>query len=244
MRLFTGSLIVLFALILPPLCLGQSQSTGIIASSAPPDTPAPLPTPLGPDYYFSSIQAMQQAILLLPLPPTPNSATQAANVQTLNTIAGTASTQMVNQAEATANYSVFDFSQVLGPGFNAQNLPLVNQLFNNVTINTADAASDLKAFYNSPGPQMPETYPSTQTMLGVVEGTLLSDMLPQKQGQLQAFGFQEGLNRLILYAHWPTDVSSGMMLGGILVNDLFASPQFVSDFNAAKSELIAQQSKQ
>jgi hypothetical protein len=81
-------------------------------------------------------------------------------------------------------------------------------------------------------------------MLGVVEGTLLSDMLPQKQGQLQAFGFQEGLNRMILYAHWPTDVSSGMMLGGILVNDLFASPQFVSDFNAAKSELIAQQSQQ
>jgi acid phosphatase (class A) len=162
---------------------------------------------------------------------------QATNVQTLNTVIADASPQAVANANATANYTVFDFATVLGPSFNAQNLPILNDFFNKVTINTVDASQDVKAFFNSPGPQTPATYPSTQTMMGLDEGVLLGLMVPEMQSQLQSFGIQEGLNRLIVDAHWPTDVSGGYMLSDILMQDMSASPQFQSDFNAAKTEL-------
>lgn len=235
MRSFTWSMALVIALALPQLCLGQTLS-----SSAPAGTPVAPPPLLGPDSYFSSTAAMQQALLLLPPPPPPNSPAQAVNGQFLSDIVSTASPQMVANAQATANFSVFDFSDVLGPGFNAQNLPVTNAFFNKVTINTVNASDNLKAFYNSPGPQTPETYPSTQTMMGFDEGVLLADMVPEKATQLQAFGVQEGLNRLIVYAHWPTDVVGGQMLSTIFLPDLYASPQFQTDFNAAKTEVRTQ----
>jgi membrane-associated phospholipid phosphatase len=184
---------------------------------------------------------VQQALALLPPPPAPGSDAQAANMQTLNTILATATPQMKANAQATANYTVFDFATVLGPGFTASNLPTLNTFINNVTINTVNSASQLKAVYNSPGPQMPATYPSTQTMMGMNEGALLALMIPEKGPQLQTFGVQEGLNRLIMNAHWPTDVAGGQMLSTIYLQDLFASPRFVSDFNAAKVEVRDQQ---
>jgi len=199
---------------------------------------------LGPDYYFSSTAAAQQALLFLPSPPPPNSDAQALNAQILNTVIATATPQMAANAQETANFSVFDFSDVLGPGFNAQNLPVTNDFFKKVTINTVNASDNLKAYYNSPGPQTPETYPSTQTMMGFDEGVLLGNMIPEKQTQLQAFGVQEGINRLIMNAHWPTDVAGGQMLSTIFLPDLYASPQFLSDFNQAKTEVRAQQGLQ
>jgi len=235
MRLRTVSLVLLAVLALPLYCQGQTAG-----SSAPAGTPVAPPPSIGTDLYFNSAAAMQQALLLLPPPPMPGSNAQAANVQTLNTVIATASPQMVANAQATANFSVFDFSTVLGPGFNAAALPKTDAFFKNVTINTVNSSDQLKAYYNSPGPQSPETYPSTQTMMGTDEGVLLALMIPEKGPQLQTFGVQEGLNRLIVNAHWPTDVTGGQMVSTIFLQDLFASPQFVNDFTAAKTEVRAQ----
>lgn len=235
MRVFIWSVVLVVVLALPPFCLGQT-----LPSSAPAGTPVAPPPPVGQDVYFDSAAAMLQALTLLPTPPAPGSDAQAANVQTLNTILATATPQMKADAQATANYTVFDFATVLGPGFTAQNLPVTNDFFNKVTVNTVNSSSLLKAYYNSPGPQMPATYPSTQTMMGSDEGALLSLMIPEKGPQIQTFAVQEGLNRLIMNAHWPTDVAGGQMLSTIFVQDLFTSPQFVSDFNATKTEVRSQ----
>lgn len=159
----------------------------------------------------------------------------------LNTVMNTATPQMVTQAQADSVPSVFDFSTVLGADFTAQNLPATNAFFIKVTINTQNANDTLKNIYNSQGPVSAASYPSSHALLGLVDGVLLGDMLPEKQGQLLAYGVQYGLNRLILGAHWPTDVSAAQMETGIFLADLFASPQFQSDFNQAKNELRAQQ---
>ena len=240
MRVWTLSVACVVVLALPPFCLGQSVSSTLPAS-APAGTPIAPPPSIGTDLYFDSAAAVQQALALLPPPPAPGSDAQAANAQTLNTILATATPQMKANAQATANYSVFDFATVLGPGFTADNLPTLNTFITNVTINTVNSASQLKAVYNSPGPQMAATYPSTQTMMGMNEGALLALMVPEKAPQLQTFGVQEGLNRLIMNAHWPTDVAGGQMLSTIYLQDLFASPRFVSDYTAAKAEVRAQQ---
>lgn len=239
MRLFPRSLslMLLLALVLPQICLGQA----VLPTSAPADTPVAPPKSVGTDIYFSSASAFEQAVMLLPPPPAPGSDAQAANAQTLKTIVSTATPQMVANANATANYTVFDFSAVLGDGFTPENLPKLNTFFNNVSVNTVNASDLLKAYYNSPGPQSAETYPSTQTLMGTDEGALLSLMIPEKAPQLQAFGVQEGLNRLILDQHWPTDVAGGWTVSTIYLQDMFSSPQFVSDFNAAKDEVRAQQ---
>ncbi|MFP5221526.1 MAG: phosphatase PAP2 family protein [Acidobacteriota bacterium] len=204
----------------PVACLGQS---------------------LGPDTYFSSTAAALQALMLLPQPPAPGTAAQAANVQILNTVMNTATPQMVAQAQADAVPSVFDFSTVLGADFTARNLPATNSFFQKVTINTQNANDTLKNIYNSQGPVSAASYPSSHALLGLVDGVLLGEMLPEKKGPLVTFGVQYGLNRLILGQHWPTDVSAAQMETGIFLQDLFASPQFQIDFNQARAELRAQQ---
>jgi len=196
---------------------------------------------LGPDAYFSSTAAAQQALLLLPPPPSPGTAAQAANIQILNTVMATASPAMVSRAQADVAPSVFDFSTVLGVGFNAQNLPVTNAFFNKVTINTQNTNITLDRTYNSQGPVTAASYPSAHTVLGYIDGVLLGDMLPEKKDQLLTYGVQFGLNRLILGQHWPTDVGAGQMEATILLPILSASPQFQSDFSQAKAELRAQQ---
>jgi len=220
MRSFAVSMAVVVALVLPTICLGQS---------------------LGPDAYFSSNAAALQALMLLPQPPAPGTAAQGANMLILNTVMNTATPQMTAQAQADAIPSVFDFSAVLGEDFTARNLPATNVFFIKVTINSQNANDTLKNIYNSQGPVTPASYPSSHALLGLVDGVLLGDMIPEKQGQLLTYGVQYGLNRLILGQHWPTDVSAAQMETGIFLTDLFASPQFQSDFNEAKAELRAQQ---
>lgn len=220
MRSFTGLLVVLTVLVLPRLSPGQA---------------------LGPDAYFNSTAAALQAIPLIPLAPAPWSPAQVANVQILYTVMNTATPQMVAQAQFDATPSVFDFSDVLGPGFTARNLPLTNAFFNKVTTNVENVNVNLDLYYNSPGPVSAASYPSAHTLLGLVDGMLLGFMVPERQGDLLAYGVQYGLNRLILGQHWPTDVAAGQMETAILVPDLLLSTQFQSDFTAAKAELRAQQ---
>ena len=226
MRCLAKYMTIMIALLLPQCGFGQIVPPGS----------------LGPDAYFPSAAAAEQALLFLPLPPAPNSAAQAANIKINALVQSTASPQAVAQAQLEGqSYSVFAFSGVLGPGFTPQNLPVTDTFFNKVTINTQNANYALKDIYNSPGPQTPASYPSTQALLGNINGVLLADMIPEKQVQLRGFGIQFGLDRLIVNAHWPTDVGAAQMETGFLVNTLFASPQFQTDFNAAKAEVRAQQ---
>jgi len=228
MRSLAGYIIVTIILLLPQNSFGQLVPPGS----------------LGPDAYFPSAAAAEQLLLLLPSPPAPGSAAQAANITINNMVQATASPQALAQAQLEgSSYSVFSFSSVLGSGFNAQNLPVLANFFNEVTINTQNTNYELKDIYNSQGPQTAASYPSTQALLGDINGVLLGYMLPQDATQLQTFGVQFGLDRLIVNAHWPTDVGAAQMETGVLVSDLFASPQFQSDFNAAKAELQAEQSK-
>ncbi|WP_243438801.1 phosphatase PAP2 family protein [Fundidesulfovibrio soli] len=195
---------------------------------------------LGPDPYFPSQAATLEALTLLPAPPQPGTANQAANVQLLNIVSSTATPQMVAAAQWDANPSVFDFSQVLGPNFSAEKLPVTNTFFNKVIINIENTNINLDKLYHSQGPVSPDSYPSAHTLLGFVDGVILADMVPEKKDQLLTYGVQFGLNRLILGAHWPTDVTAGQMEAALLLPALYASPQFQSDFAQAKTEVRAQ----
>ena len=195
---------------------------------------------LGPDAYFPSQAATLEALTLLPAPPQPGTANQAANVQLLNIVTSTATPQMVAAAQWDANPSVFDFSQVLGPNFSAEKLPVTNAFFAKVTTNTENTNIDLCALYKSQGPTTPDSYPSAHTLLGFVDGVILADMVPEKKDQLLTYGVQYGLNRLVLGQHWPTDVTAAQMESALLLPALYVSPQFQSDFAQAKAEVRAQ----
>ncbi|GFK93120.1 Major phosphate-irrepressible acid phosphatase [Fundidesulfovibrio magnetotacticus] len=198
-----------------------------------------LAQPLGPDPYFSSAAATLAALQLLPLPPAPGTAAQAANVQLLQAVTATATPQMTAAALWDSDPSVFDFSQVLGQDFNAKNLPAANAFFTRVALNIENTNINLDRIYNSQGPVSPASYPSAHTLLGLVDGMILADMVPEKRGELVTYGVQYGLNRLILGQHWPADVGAGQMEAGVVLLALRASPSFQSDFDLARAEVRA-----
>ncbi|WP_243312717.1 phosphatase PAP2 family protein [Fundidesulfovibrio agrisoli] len=195
---------------------------------------------LGPDPYFSSQAATLEALTLIPTPPQPGSANQAANVQLLNIVTSTATPQMVSAAWYDSTPSVFDFSQVLGPGFTAEKLPVTNAFFTKVITNIENTNINLDKLYHSQGPVSPDSYPSAHTLLGFVDGVILADMIPEKKDQLLTYGVQFGLNRLVLGAHWPTDVTAGQMEATLLLPALYQSSQFMTDFERAKAEVRTQ----
>lgn len=222
MRTVTRLVIALAALAALPFMAG-AQTSGSLASSV--------------DAYYSSTAAALLGLQVLPVPPAPGTAAQAVNVQLLNTITSTATPQMIASAQWDATPDVFDFSAVLGSGFNAKSLPTANTFFTKVTINDEATNILLGQAYNSQGPISPASYPSAHTLLGFVDGVLLADMIPEKKDQLLTYGVQYGLNRLILGAHWPSDVTAAQMEATFLLPALSTSPKFMADYEQAKAEV-------
>jgi acid phosphatase (class A) len=62
-------------------------------------------------------------------------------------------------------------------------------------------------------------------------------MVPEKAAALFARGREAGDNRLVLGAHYPTDVEAGRLLATAVATALFQNPAFLKDFEEARAEV-------
>ena len=80
------------------------------------------------------------------------------------------------------------------------------------------------------------SYPSGHTALGWSTALVLSEMVPELQDTLLRTGFQYGESRVIVGAHYQSDVDAGYLCGSTAVAVIHASEYFQKDLEAARKE--------
>ena len=164
-----------------------------------------------------------------------------------------ADVQRVQQEES---MNVFDFANVLGPWFRADNVPYTAALLKEAAHTDNAIAGSAKHEWMRKRPQITEprlhpclplekttSYPSAHSMLGAMWGQLLAEMFPEDAEILLARGRQIGTDREIAGMHWPSDVEAGLKLGTEVAHRMLADPAFKAKLQKAREECIAAMNK-
>jgi acid phosphatase (class A) len=217
----------------------QGCSTASSSSSIPVTAATPWRVPsLG--YYIAR----------LPAPPRKGSFRDRVDLE--DAIAHQQAMTKLTLAHAQQTYvlSVFSFSEVLGPDFNAKNYPKTDAFFKKVSSETGFIVSGLKEHYkrvrpfaahpakvslyvrNEPG----YSYPSGHTTRSRLYAFLLADLKPSDKRAIYHCAETIAFDRILAGEHYQTDLEAGRKLGKILYASLEANPDFRREFEALRRE--------
>lgn len=190
-------------------------------------------------------------IRLLPPPPEPGSSEQAADLASVVAVYTSRTPADEAAAQAEVDFSIESFAAVIGPWFQAEQLPETFALFRKVEEETRAVTNAGKNYWkrvrpyvleprlHPVAPEMSTSYPSGHSTRATVYSLLLAELLPEQRGALIAMGRATGWHRVQGAVHYPTDVYAGRVLGQALAQEFLRSPAFQRDFAAVKAELAA-----
>jgi acid phosphatase (class A) len=81
------------------------------------------------------------------------------------------------------------------------------------------------------------SYPSGHATFGTVCAILLADMVPEKRAALFARSLDFAHSRMVLGAHFPSDLEAGRLTGTVAAQLLMQNPRFQHDFSSARINL-------
>ena len=152
------------------------------------------------------------------------------------------------------NLNVSFFSDIL-PGFDIDKLPMTKKLFDNVKFNAGYESKLFKNYFMSKRPyqvdpnihvcvppvtdNLNRSYPSGHTTLGYAMGIILAELIPEKSKLIMERARLYGENRINCGAHFPSDVSSGQVLGTLVAKELLKNNEFQLFMKASKEELTS-----
>jgi acid phosphatase (class A) len=152
------------------------------------------------------------------------------------------------------NESVGFFSDTL-PGFDVSKLPNTKLLFDKVKYNADYEAKVFKNYFKTKRPyqvdldihacvapkpsNLDRSYPSGHTTKGYAMGVVLANLIPEKAKEIMERSRLYGENRINCGAHFPSDVSSGQILGTLVAKELLKNNEFQLLMKASKEELIS-----
>ena len=158
----------------------------------------------------------------------------------------------VRRAVAQKVLTIYFFDEVLGPKFNARDLPVMDAFFQRMQ---GDARSVLVAAKNAiqrlrpitisklvlklggTPPRLPTGYPSGGTVFTMSTAILLAKMIPEKRYDLFERDREYGKNRILIGEHFPRDIRAGEIAATVIVHALMEKPAFMRDLEAARIEL-------
>ena len=198
--------------------------------------------------YLSQVIDMPE---LIPPPPAPDTEAFEEDLAGVVEIQQNRTEAKVQRALAEKVLTIYQFTDVLGPKFNAKNLPVTDAFFQRMQ---ADARAVLIAAKNAiqrprpfavsklvqplgGAPRLPTGYPSGGTIFITSTAILLAKMIPEKRYELHERSREIGLNRIMIGEHFPRDIRSGEIAATVIVYALMESPAFVRDFQETRAEL-------
>jgi acid phosphatase (class A) len=187
---------------------------------------------------------------ILPPPPLPDSAAQAADMKAVMDAQNTRSSQDVEQAMADFKKSIFRFKDVLGPNFKPADLPYTNAFFRRILADDEAIVSEAKDYFARPRPFITNSdvnpimlrpggggYPSGHSTFAYIAAVIVSMMVPEKRDAIFARADQFEQMRVVSGEHYPTDVAAGRIAGAAIANAMIHSPKFMADFATSKAEV-------
>ena len=82
------------------------------------------------------------------------------------------------------------------------------------------------------------SYPSGHTSRGMASALVFAELMPEYQDTILRRGFEYGESRLIVAAHYQSDVYAGYTCASVCVAVMHSVPEFQEDFEAARAEYI------
>jgi acid phosphatase (class A) len=199
-------------------------------------------------YYIEPSQV--DLIHLLAPPPALGSPAEKADLDAVTTAERMRTADDVVDAEADHERSVFRFADVMGPKFTSAHLPYATKFFQRVYSDEAKVVAVTKAYFARPRPFMvdsnlmpviyPKTtpsYPSGHTTFAYVNAILLAKMVPEDAAAIFRRAASYGENRVVVGAHFPTDIEAGRISGTVIDSVFLHEPRFLTDFRRARAEV-------
>ena len=210
------------------------------------------------DTVYVFLENMPDAGIYLPPPPDMTSTTYSddfAQWQWGKTVRPTERGQQANDdSQWGIKGMVRIYSDILGFEISKEKTPAIYKLLYNVlwTENLSTHNAKRKYMRTRPFAQYNEhtwgrfdnerelrfngSYPSGHTSLGWSTALVLAEMVPELQDTLLRSGFQYGESRVIVGAHYQSDVDAGYLCGTTAVAVMHASEFFQKDLEAARKE--------
>jgi len=193
---------------------------------------------------------------ILPPPPAPGSVAAMADLESVLRVQGTRTAADAEWAGAIIKKDVFSSSDIIGPWFAKEGLPVTAKLFQKLATDS-NASTDLaKERYKRDRPFVisPEvapcvdkpkgySYPSAYSVQVFVRAGVLAELFPAKRAELFAQAHQRAWARVIGGVHFPTDDVGGEILAKAVVDELLKSTSFHTAIEAARAEIQAVSSK-
>ena len=188
------------------------------------------------------------------LPPPPDAATTAREMDELHAIAArsTPADRAVAKMDA-ENETPTIFNDAVG--FDLSTLPQTFKLISLVGEEEEDDTKDAKAYFHRDRPYAAEpaiktctpvkpgkaanSYPSGHATRAFSMGVVLSTLVPTKSQAILARASQYAERRLVCGVHYRSDIVAGQQFGTLLALRLMEKPQFQALMTAAQAELKA-----
>lgn len=209
--------------------------------------------------YFSN-DSMPDAGIYLPAPPDTCSPLFIDDFQQWLWGKSIRSTPRGLQASRESEYSIERmcgiYSEALGFTVSHQTTPAIFRLISRGQTAAAQAVDRAKAKYmrKRPFARMNEhvagafddedvlcgngSYPSGHTSLGWTTALILAQMAPELQDTILRRGWEYGESRVIVGAHWQSDVEAARLAASACVMRLQESPEYQADLAAARAEFL------
>jgi acid phosphatase (class A) len=196
-------------------------------------------------------------VKLLPAPASRDSEEVKAELDAMVAIQATRTKEQVARCCSEVKPTIAEFQDVLGPWFTPENLPKLARLLKKAEhdskyfVGAAKVHFDRKRPYDEdsrihPATELENTpaYPSGHATRGLLDAKILAKLAPRRRAELLERGRQIGWDRVIAGVHHPSDIVAGRVLGQAVAQALFDCKQFQDEFDAAKAEFDAVQSRQ
>jgi acid phosphatase (class A) len=204
--------------------------------------------------------ALPDSAALLPVPPAPGSAAQAADdasYQELTRLQGSARGALaIQDADLKMPHALGIFSCAVGIPISESGTPNLAMLLRRTLADAAAATSRAKKKYNRTRPFVAfqahsctpadegylvtdGSYPSGHASAGWAWALTLAEIDPGHADAILERGRAFGQSRAICGAHWRSDVQAGQLVGAAAVARLHADATFMAQLQAARAEIGA-----
>ncbi|GLQ45638.1 acid phosphatase [Dyella lipolytica] len=188
---------------------------------------------------------------LLPPPPAAGSIAAQHDLQIVLSTQRTRTAADMLAAKADTERSVFRFADVLGSALQPTDLPKTAAFFARTAEFDKEAVKEAKSYWLRPRPAVVSTqvhplakekandwsYPSGHATFGYTTAVLLANMVPEKRSAIFARADLYAQHRIVMGAHFPSDVEAGHLAGTVIAADIMQDPSWKQDYEAARLEL-------